>query len=116
MMYLPLKFKMNYMVNDMTAISLRLPDEIETRLTREAGLEGRPRSEIARAAIVEYLERREKERFMVELVAAAQALADDPEARQEALEIANDLVDDGLNAIIAAERAAGIDPDEKWWR
>jgi len=104
------------MVHDMTAISLRLPDEIEERLTQEAGLEGRPRSEIARAAIVEYLERREKERFMAALVAAAQAMADDPGARREALEIANELTDDGLDAIIAAEIAAGIDPDEKWWR
>jgi predicted transcriptional regulator len=100
----------------MTAISLRLPDEIEARLTQEAGLEGRPRSEIARAAIVEYLERREKERFMAEMVAAAQALANDPEARREISEMAEDLVDDGLDAIIAAERAAGIDPGEKWWR
>jgi predicted DNA-binding protein len=100
----------------MTAISLRLPDEIEVRLTQEAGLEGRPRSEIARAAIVEYLERREKERFMAELVAAAQAMSADPAARREALEIANEVPDDGLDAIIAAEIAAGIDPDEKWWR
>lgn len=100
----------------MTAISLRLPDEIETRLTEEARIEGCPRSEVARAAIVEYLERREKERFMAEMVAAAQALAADPAARRESLEIANDLPDDGLDAIIASEIAAGIDPDEKWWR
>lgn len=100
----------------MTAISLRLPDEIETRLSEEARLEGCPRSEVARAAIVEYLDRREKERFMAEMVAAAQALANDPEARREALEMADDLAGEHLDAIIAAERAAGIDPGEKWWR
>jgi predicted transcriptional regulator len=55
-------------MHDMTAISLRLPDEIEVRLAQQASLEGRSRSEIARAAIVEYLDRREKERFMTELV------------------------------------------------
>lgn len=100
----------------MTAISLRLPDEIETRLTHEASLEGRPRSEIARAAIVEYLERREKERFMSELVEEARRAYAIPAIREEALEIANDTVDDGLDQVIADERAAGIDPGEKWWR
>lgn len=104
------------MVNDMTAISLRLPDEIETRLSNEARIEGRPRSEIARAAIVEYLERREKERFMAELVEEARRAYAVSEIRLEALEIANDTVDDGLDAVIADERAAGIDPGEKWWR
>ena len=104
------------MVNDMTAISVRLPEDIETRLAEEARLEGRPRSEVAREAIAEYLERREKERFMAEMVAAARALAADPAARRESLEIANDLPDDGLDVIIESETAAGIDPGEKWWR
>ncbi|KAF0103699.1 MAG: CopG family transcriptional regulator [bacterium] len=100
----------------MSAISLRLPDDFDTRLEEEARLEGKTRSEIARQAIAEFLERREKERFMAEMVAAAQALAADPAARREALELANDLVDEGLDAIIASEIAAGINPDEKWWR
>jgi len=107
---------MNYKVNDMTAISLRLPDDIETRLNQEARAEGKSRSEIARLAITEFLTCREKERFMAEMVAAARALTADPAARRESLEIANDLPDDGLDAIIAAEIAAGINPDEKWWR
>lgn len=100
----------------MSALSLRLPDDFDTRLEQEARLAGKTRSEIARQAIAEFLERREKERFMAEMVAAAQALAADPAARREALEMANDLVDEGLDAIIASEIAAGIDPDEKWWR
>jgi predicted transcriptional regulator len=100
----------------MAAISLRLPDEIERRLMEESRLEGCPRSEVARAAIVEYLDRREKERFMAELVEEMRRAYADPEIRREALEIANDTVDDGLDAVIADERAAGIDPGEKWWR
>jgi hypothetical protein len=39
-----------------------------------------------------------------------------PDIRREALEIAEDLVDDGLDAMIADELASSIDPDEKWWR
>lgn len=100
----------------MSALSLRLPDDFDTRLEEEARLEGKTRSEIARQAIAEFLERREKERFMAEMVAAARALAEDPEARRESLEIANEFPDDDLDAIIASEVAAGIDPNEKWWR
>ncbi len=100
----------------MAAISLRLPDEVEIRLTEEARLEGRPRSEVVREAIVEYVARRERERFMEEMVAAARTLAADPASRQEMLEIAEDTVDDGLDTIIAEERATDIAPDNKWWR
>ncbi|MBI4756026.1 MAG: ribbon-helix-helix protein, CopG family [Betaproteobacteria bacterium] len=100
----------------MSALSLRLPDDIDLRLEQEAVVEGRSRSEVARAAIVEYLERREKERFMAEMVEEARRAYSNPAIRREAREIADDVVDDGLDAIIADERTAGIDPDEKWWR
>jgi predicted transcriptional regulator len=100
----------------MIAISLRLPGDIEAHLNAEAQLEGKTQSEIARQAIMEYLARREKERFMAEMVAEMRTAYANPGIRREALEIAEDLVDDGLDAIIAAERAAGINPDEKWWR
>ncbi|MGH8552285.1 MAG: CopG family transcriptional regulator, partial [Methylococcales bacterium] len=96
--------------------SLRIPDSVETQLKEEARIEGKTQSEIARLAIVEYLARREKERFMAEMVAEMRTAYSDPAIRREALEMANDWVDDGLDAIIASERAAGIDPDEKWWR
>lgn len=100
----------------MSAISLRLPDDFDARLEEEARLEGKTRSEIARQAIAEFLERREKERFMAELVEEARRAYAYPAIRKEALEIANDTVDDGLDQVIADERAAGIDPGEKWWR
>lgn len=100
----------------MSAISLRLPHDIEAHLKAEARLEGKTQSEIARLAITEYLARREKERFMAEMVAAGRALAADPQAWAESREIAEDLADEGMDAIIAAERAAGIDPEEKWWK
>ena len=100
----------------MTAISLRLPDDIEANLKAEAQLEGRTQSEIARQAIIEYLVRREKERFMAEMIAAGRALAADTQTSAESREIAEDLVDEGLDAIVAAERVVGIDPDAKWWK
>lgn len=100
----------------MAAISLRLPDDVEAKLSAEAEAEGKSRSEIARDAIVQYLQRREKERFMSNLAEGLRQLYSNPEARREALELANDLADEGLDRIIEAERAAGIDPEEKWWK
>ncbi|MFZ5594821.1 MAG: hypothetical protein ACOY4D_11310 [Pseudomonadota bacterium] len=69
-------------------------------------------------AIAEYLHRKERERFMAEMITAATALAADPAAVAESLEIANDFykADEGLDAIIEAERVAGIDHNEKWWK
>jgi len=100
----------------MAAISLRLADEIEARLSEEARIEGCPRSEVARAAILEYLERREKQRFMKELVDEARRAYADPVIRRESMEIAEEGMDDLPERITTDERAAGIDPGEKWWR
>ncbi|BBL58811.1 ribbon-helix-helix protein, CopG family [Methylomonas koyamae] len=101
----------------MPAISLRLPDDVEANLKAEAQLEGKSQSEIARLAITEYLARRERERFMAEMVAEVRTAYADPEIRREALAIAEefDAADGALDRLIAEERAAGIDPDEKWW-
>lgn len=69
----------------MSLVSIRLPDDVESRLTREAERAQRPKSEIARDAIVDYLERLERERFLGEIARAARARGDD-----EALEAANE--------------------------
>lgn len=76
----------------MPVISLRLPDDLEERLAREAERANAARSEIARRAVAEYLERQERERILSEMAAAARALAADPEARAEALQIAADFL------------------------
>lgn len=71
----------------MPALSLRLPDDLDQRLAEEARLEGVPRSDVARNAISDYLARRERERFMGELVAAAGAMVQNPAAVDEAREL-----------------------------
>jgi predicted transcriptional regulator len=76
----------------MTVISLRLPDELQERLARESQRANAARSEIARRAVAEYLERLERERLLADMVAAARALAADPAARAEALQIAADFL------------------------
>lgn len=57
----------------MPLVSIRLPEEVEARLAREAEREQRPKSEIARDAIVDYLKRIELERFIAEIARAASA-------------------------------------------
>lgn len=98
-------------------LSTRLPEEMERDLEYETRISGKRRSELVREAIGEYLAHRERERFMAEMIAAAKALYSDPEAVEEAREIQEDFdaVDTTIDRLEEEERAAGIDPDEKWW-
>lgn len=74
----------------MNNLSLRLPEDVQRDLDAEAKLRHCKRSELAREVIVEFLKRSKRERFMAEFIAEARILAKNPEARREALEIAED--------------------------
>ena len=105
----------------MPTISLRLSDEIEAQLIHEAQLEGRARSEVVREAIVEYIQRHERERFMAEMVAEARRAYSDPAIRKEAQEIAEEAIGPGNDAMDIAEGREPGEPwpeetGEKWWR
>jgi predicted transcriptional regulator len=69
----------------MAAISLRLPDELESLLDEEARREGVARSEIARAAIAGFLAQKERQRTIAAFVAEARAAYATPEIRKDAL-------------------------------
>jgi predicted DNA-binding protein len=76
----------------MSLVSIRLSDDIEARLAREAERTQRPKSEIARDAIVDYLQRSERERFLADIARAARS-RDDPDAvavAEEALPLDNE--------------------------
>jgi Arc/MetJ-type ribon-helix-helix transcriptional regulator len=105
----------------MPALSLRLPEELDRRLGDEARLEELPRSEVVRIAIVDYLARRERERFMAELVAEAHTAYADDSIRRTALELAEEGMATSNEALDIAEgRKAGVSnsasPTEKWWK
>lgn len=100
----------------MSALSIRLPDDLDKKLTREARRARKNRSQLAREVLADFIRRREEEEFLDALKRAARALAADAAARKEGREIVEEGVDDGLDEVIAAERAAGIDPGEKWWK
>ena len=105
----------------MAAFSLRLPESLERRLGEEARYCGQPRSELIREALEELLRRREQERFMAGLVAAAEALASDAAARAESLVVAADFLPADSEALAAAEVAESqtqpVQPTpQQWWR
>jgi len=79
----------------MPLISIRLPDDLDAQLSREAQKRQRPKSEIARDAIVEYLSRRERERFLVAIAKAAREKAGEHaiEIAEEALPLDNEALD-----------------------
>lgn len=76
----------------MAGLSLRLPEDLESRLDDEARREGVGRSEVARTAIAEFLDRRERERYIAAFVAEARAAYADPGVRDEALGLAEEAV------------------------
>lgn len=76
----------------MGAISLRLTDELETKLALEAHLSGQPRSQLIREALEALLALRERQRNEVALASAATALAADTDACQEALAVAEEFL------------------------
>lgn len=105
----------------MAAFSLRLPHELERRLGEEARHCGQPRSELIREALEELLRRREQERFMAGLVAAAEALTSDTSALAESLDVAADFLPADSEALAMAEVATSQDQPaqptpQPWWR
>lgn len=75
----------------MPLISIRLPDDVEADLAREAERSHRARSELIRDAIVEYLTRRERERFLDAIARAARAPGENTiAAAEESLSLDNE--------------------------
>jgi predicted DNA-binding protein len=91
----------------MSLVSIRLPDEVEARLAEEAERTQRPKSEIARDAIIDYLERTERDRFLAEIARAARA-RDGREVVagvEEALPLDNEALDIAEARVVREPRA-----------
>lgn len=93
----------------MGALSLRLPDDLDARLDAEARREGVPRSEVARAAIIEFLDHRERDRFLADIARAARARGDD-----EALTMAEEALPFDNEALAIAEERSAQEPKAKY--
>jgi predicted DNA-binding protein len=82
----------------MPIISVRLTDDLEAQLARESEATLRPKSELVRDAIVEYLEQQERARFRRRLLAAAAA-----RGPEESLAVAAELLPLANEALELAE-------------
>ncbi|AJF07142.1 ribbon-helix-helix protein, CopG family [Geoalkalibacter subterraneus] len=98
----------------MPSLSLRLPDDLDQRLENEARRSGVPRSEVARAAIGEFLARRERERFMAEMVAEARTAYGNEEIHQDALDLEKDFLDLGTQQDKSPN--SHKNPQDRWWK
>lgn len=85
----------------MSTVSIRLPGDVERRLAQEAQRTRRGKSEIARVAIIDYLERQERERFLVDIARAAGARGED-----EALSLAEEALPLDNESLQALEGSA----------
>ncbi|MCC6209582.1 MAG: ribbon-helix-helix protein, CopG family [Burkholderiales bacterium] len=83
----------------MGTLNVRLDDELDRRLAREAGVAAQTRSELARDAIAAYLDQRERDRFRAEIARAARA------DRGDALAIAEEALRTDNESLDLAERA-----------
>src|ERR1700679_639764 len=83
----------------MSIVSIRLPDDIELSLNREAERTQRAKSEIARDAIAQYLQRQERDGFLAEIARAARARGD-----SDAFEITAELLPFDNEALQRIER------------
>jgi predicted transcriptional regulator len=90
----------------MAILNMRLDDELDRRLAREASLENQTRSELARAAIATYLAERERRRFQAQILRAARARGDRQAVAmaEEALYTGNEALE--LSEIVAAQPKA----------
>ncbi len=82
----------------MATLSLRLPDDIDARLERESQSTDRAKSEIVRDAIVEFLTRQERQRFLDAIARAARSGGGD-----ESLAIAEEALPLDNEALAIAE-------------
>lgn len=90
----------------MAGFSLRLPDDLESRLDEEARRTGVGRSEIAREAIAEFLALKERQRTLAAFVAEARAAYADPKIRKDALVLAEEALPLDNEGLRVAERGA----------
>jgi predicted transcriptional regulator len=97
----------------MATLSIRLTSELEEKLDQEARRSETNRSEVAREALVDFLRRRERERFMAELLEEARQLKGDPETQRLVEEWVP--VDNEARKIAEGPAAEGGDEEEPWW-
>lgn len=99
----------------MSALTLRLPEKLDARLSEFAKLEDISRSALARAALEKFLREMERERLLTGMVEAARFLAVNPEARAKSTATAEEFLPLDVEALDIAEGRKSGEP-EPWWK
>ena len=101
----------------MGTLTLRLPENLDARLSELARLEDTSRSELARTALEKFLREVERDQLLSGMVEAARFLAANPEARAESTSIAEEFLPLDNEALDIAEgRKTRTSKREKWWK
>lgn len=101
----------------MATLNLRLPDSLDRQLSALAAQTQQNRSDLARAALEQYVRDQERERLMAEMEAAFRVLATSPEARAESIAIAEEFLPLENEALDFVEgREPGDAEPEAWWK
>ena len=95
----------------MGTLTLRLPEQLDARLSLFAKLEDSSRSELVRMALEKFLRDKERERLLAEVVQAAHFLATDP-AQAESNAIAAEFAAADNEALAQIEQT----DNDGWWR
>ena len=85
----------------MATLNMRLDDDLDRRLAREAEIAEQTRSELARAAIAAFLEQRERQRFLDQIARAARE-----RGGRDAVTLAEEALATDNEALDLAERTA----------
>ena len=88
-----------------STLSIRLSDDLESRLSEESRLAGQPKSLLVRTAVEQFLAGRRRERLVARLAAAAAATHTDAAA------LANEALPFDNESLALAE---GRDPTAEW--
>ena len=101
----------------MATLTLRLPDNLDKQLTALAAQTHQNRSELARAALENFLRELERKQLMDALVFEAKAAYADEAVRRHAREIAEVFLPLDNEALDIAEGRKPGDPEPaKWWK
>jgi len=101
----------------MATLNLRLPDSLDRQLSALAAQTQQNRSDLARAALEQYVRDQERDRLMAEMEAAFRVLATSPEARAESIAIAEEFMPLENEALDFAEgRELDNAEPEAWWK
>lgn len=89
----------------MATLSLRLPDDVDALLEREARHSERAKSDLVREAITDFLQRQERQRFLDAIARAARSSSD-----AEALGIAEEALPLDNESLALTESASVHEP------